>query len=56
MILQGFKTTNQDNLMYSAANLYALKYPGDQRRGKFWNLWLEILDNIAMKIANPRRL
>ena len=47
LILTGFTTANHDRMMFSAANLYSLKYPGDHSLDKFWNMWLEIQNNIA---------
>lgn len=47
LILTGFTTANHDRMMFLAANLYSLKYPGDHSLDKFWNMWLEIQNNIA---------
>lgn len=47
LVLGGFLTSRQDRTMFNASNLHTMKYPGDHALDRFWNLWLEIQNNIA---------
>ena len=43
MILDHFRTTSKDEVLFNASHIYRLQYRGDKEMDKFLNAWLEII-------------
>ena len=50
MILDHFRTTSKDEVLFNASHIYKLQYRGDKEMDKFLNAWIEIIAN--MKVEN----
>eukprot|EP00435_Cladocopium_sp_Y103_P037133 s3088_g9.t1 len=46
MILDHFRTTSRDEVLFNASHIYKLQYRGDKEMDKFLNAWLEIIANM----------
>jgi hypothetical protein len=46
MILDHFRTTSEDEVLFNASHIYKLQYRGDKEMDKFLNAWIEIIANI----------
>ena len=46
MVLDHFRTTSKDEVLFSASHIYKLQYRGDKEMDKFLNAWLEIIANL----------
>ena len=46
MILDHFRTTSKDEVLFNASHIYRLQYRGDKEMDKFLNAWLEIIANM----------
>ena len=43
MVLDHFRTTSKDEVLFNASHIYKLRYRGDKEMDKFLNAWLEII-------------
>ena len=46
MILDHFRTTSKDEVLFNASHICRLQYRGDKEMDKFLNAWLEIIANM----------
>lgn len=47
VILPSFRIANHDNMTFTVSHIRKLPSPGDQHLDRFWNMWTEMLNNIA---------
>lgn len=47
VILSSLRIANEDKMMLTVSQIHELPSPGDQHFDRFWNMWTEILNNIA---------
>ena len=46
MVLDHFRTTSQDEVLFNASHIYKLQYRGDKEMDKFLHAWIEIIANM----------
>jgi len=46
MVLDRFRTTSKDEVLFNASHIYKLQYQGDKEMDKFLNAWIEIIANM----------
>jgi len=49
MILDHFRTTSKDEVLFNASHIYKLQYRGDKEMDKFLNAWIEIIANMKVE-------
>ena len=49
MILDHFRTTSHDEVLFNASHIYKLQYRGDKEMDKFLNAWIEIIANMKVE-------
>ena len=49
MILDHFRTTSKDEVLFNASHIYKLQYRGDKEIHKFLNAWIEIIANMKVE-------
>ena len=57
MILDHFRTTSKDEVLFNASHIYKLQYRGDKDMDKFLNAWIELIANMKVEdIPSDNRL
>jgi len=46
MVLDHFRTTSKDEVLFNASHIYKLQYRGDKEMDKFLHAWIEIIANM----------
>ena len=46
MVLDHFRTTSKDEVLFNASHIYKLQYRGDKEMDKFLHAWIEIISNM----------
>ena len=46
MVLDHFRTTSKDEVLFNASHIYTLQYRGDKEMDKFLHAWIEIIANM----------
>ena len=49
MVLDHFRTTSKDEVLFNASHIYKLQYRGDKEMDKFLNAWVEIIANMKVE-------
>ena len=49
MVLDHFRTTSKDEVLFNASHIYKLQYRGDKEMDKFLNAWIEIIANMKVE-------
>ena len=49
MILDHFRTTSKDEVLFNASHIYKLQYRGDKEMDKFLNAWIEIIASMKVE-------
>ena len=49
MVLDQFRTTSKDEVLFNASHIYKLQYRGDKEMDKFLNAWVEIIANMKVE-------
>ena len=49
MVLDHFRTTSKDEVLFNASHIYKLQYRGDKEMDRFLNVWVEIIANMKVE-------
>ena len=49
MVLDHFRTTSKDEVLFNASHIYKLQYRGDKEMDRFLHAWIEIIANMKVE-------